>query len=235
MSSTPPMSSPVDRTSECWPWPAGPAAAMLRDGGGPAVAAAWAALVAVAVAGRLWQPEWNGVRLWNVTPLVAVALAAGALFPNRLVAVAVPLVALAVSNVFEPSYRSIVVAAAVYAASAWPVLLGGFARRGGWLGVLGGAVASSLVFFVVTNFAHWAVMGDYTLDAAGLVECYRQALLFYRPPLADVLWSLAFFAGIAAATVAHGRFDVTFGDRWSAVRVPGGRPAASESREGRLD
>lgn len=215
-------------------WPAGPAASMLRDSGGLAVAAAWATLVAVAVAGRLWQPEWNGVRLWNVTPLVAVALAAGALFPSRLAAAAVPLVALAISNVFEPSYRSLVVAGAVYAASAWPVLLGGVARRGGWLGVLGGAAASSLVFFVVTNFAHWAVMGDYTLDWAGLVECYRQALPFYRP-LGDVVWSLAFFAGIAAVTGALGSFDVAFGGRPRAVQVSGARPAASESRQGRLD
>jgi hypothetical protein len=207
---------------------------MLRDSGGPAIAVAWTALVAVAVAGRLWQPEWNGVRLWNVTPLVAVALASGALFGNRLVAAAVPLLALAISNVFEPPYRSLVVAAAVYAASAGPVLLGGVARRGGWLGVLGGAVASSLVFFVVTNFAHWAAMGDYPLDWAGLVECYRQALPFYRP-LGDVVWSLAFFAGIAAVTVALGRLDVAFGGRPSAVRVPGARAAAVESRQGRLD
>ena len=215
-------------------WPAGPAASMLRDSGGLPVAAAWAALVAVAVAGRLWQPEWNGVRLWNVTPLVAVALAAGALFGNRLVAAAVPLVALAISNVFEPSYRSLVVAAAVYAASAWPVLLGGVARRGGWLGVVGGAVASSLVFFVVTNFAHWAAMGDYTRDWAGLVECYRQAVPFYRP-LGDILWSLAFFAGIASVTVALGCCDTAFGGRRSAVRVSGVRRPASEPRQGRLD
>lgn len=229
MSSRSSMSPPAEEIR----WPAGPAASMLRESSGLAVALAWAALVAVAVAGRLWQPEWNGVRLWNVTPLVAVALAAGALFGNRLVAAAVPLVALAVSNFFEPPYKSLVVAASVYAASAWPVLFGGVAR-GGWLGVLGGAVASSLVFFVVTNFAHWAVMGDYPLDWAGLVECYRQALPFYRP-LGDIAWSLAFFAGIAAVTVALGRFDVAFVGRRSAVRVSGPRRAAVESRQGRLD
>jgi hypothetical protein len=228
------MSPPAEETR----WPAGPAASLLRESSGLAVALAWAALVSVAVAGRLWQPEWNGTRLWNVTPLVAVALAAGALFGNRLVAAAVPLVALAVSNLFEPSYRSIVVAAAVYAASVWPVLLGGVARRGGWLGVLGGTVASSLVFFIVTNFAHWAVMGDYTLDWAGLVECYRQALPFYRP-LGDILWSVAFFAGIAAVTAAAGRMDSAFASRSAAVRVPGARAGSgagvSEARKGRLD
>jgi hypothetical protein len=227
---SPPVASSADAV-----WPVGPAAGVLRESGPLMVALAWAALVAVAVAGRLWQPEWNGTRLWNVTPLVAVALAAGGLFGNRLVAAAAPLVALAISNLFEPPYKSFVVAAAVYAASAWPVLLGSLARRGGWLGVLGGAVASSLVFFVVTNFAHWAVMGDYTPDWAGLVECYRQAILFYRPPLADVLWSLAFFAGIAAVTVALGRFEAVFGGRQAAVRVTGAGAGAGDPRKDRLD
>lgn len=228
------LTSPAEPTRRDAVWPAGPAARLLADGGTAAMAIAWAALVGVAIAGRLWQPEWNGTRLWNVTPLVAVALAAGGLFRNRLVAAAAPLVALAVSNWFEPPYRSLVVAGSVYAASAWPVLLGGLARRGGWLGVLGGAVASSLVFFLVTNVAHWAAMGDYSLDWAGLVECFRQALPFHRP-LADVLWSLAFFGGIAVVTVACSRFDGVLGGRPATVRVPAARSAGGESRKSRLD
>ena len=47
----------------------------------------WFVLVAVSVVGRLWQPAFN------VTPLAGAAIAAGAVFPNPLVAVTVPLVA----------------------------------------------------------------------------------------------------------------------------------------------
>ena len=53
-------------------------------------AVVWLALVALAVAGRLWQPTWNGEQLWHATPLAAVALAAGFLFANPLVAASVP-------------------------------------------------------------------------------------------------------------------------------------------------
>jgi hypothetical protein len=175
----------------------------LDGQGTPLIEAAWFALVAVAVAGRLWQPEWQGVRLWNVTPLTAIALAAGALFPNRLLAAAAPLGALALSNVFEPEYGSWGIAAVVYAASAWPVVCGGLINRHRWAAVLGGAAAGSLVFFLATNLAHWAFTSQYEHSPAGLAACFTAALPFYRP-LGDIGWSLAVFAGMAAVREAHG-------------------------------
>jgi hypothetical protein len=174
----------------------------LRDRGGLAIAAAWIVLVAIAVVGRIWRPEWNGSPLWNVTPLAAVALAAGALFPSRVVAASVPLAALALGNLVEPEYGSLAIAVVVYAASAWPVLLGGLVNRFRWAAVVGGAAASSLVFFLTTNLAHWFFVGGYPRSAVGIVECMVAALPFYRP-LGDVCWSLVLFAGIVAAGVAE--------------------------------
>lgn len=194
----------------------------LQGSGSPVVELAWLALVAVAVAGRLWQPEWQGVRLWNVTPLTAIALAAGALFPNRLLAAAAPLGALALSNFFEPEYGSWGIAAAVYAASAWPVLFGGLVNRHRWAAVLGGAAASSLVFFVATNLAHWAFTAQYEHSAAGLAACFAAALPFYRP-LGDVGWSLAVFAGIVAVREALGAFSQRFD------RLPAPAPARRDA------
>lgn len=190
----------------------------LRGRSGLAVAAAWLALVAVAVVGRIWQPEWNGVRLWNVTPLAAVALAAGAVFPGRLMAAAVPLAALAIGNLVEPAYGSWAMAAVVYAASAWPVLLGGLVNRVRWAAVCGGAAASSLVFFLATNFAHWALTSDYERSPAGLAACFVAALPFYRP-LGDVAWSLAVFAGLVAVAAA----DEAIGRRLHPATAPAHR------------
>lgn len=165
--------------------------------------AAWLLLVAVAVAGRLWQPSWHGEPLWHATPLAAVALAAGFLFRNPLVAVGVPLAALAISNLALPAYGNPGVAAVVYAATAWPVLLGGSGllgrERPRWLAVLGGSLVSSLVFFGSTNLAHWACTSDYPHTAAGLAACFAAALPFYRwMPLGDAAWTLATFAAIVA-------------------------------------
>ncbi len=170
-------------------------------------ATVWLALVALAVAGRLWQPTWNGEPLWHATPLAAVALAAGFLFANPLVAVSVPLAALALSNVLLPGYGSLGVAAVVYAATAWPVLLGTCGILGRdrprWLAVVGGSLATSLVFFLSTNLAHWAFMADYPRTIAGLGECFVAALPFYRwMPVGDAAWTLATFGLIVAARMA---------------------------------
>jgi len=157
----------------------------------------WFVLVAVSVAGRLWQPAVN------VTPLAGAAIAAGAVFPSPLVAATVPLVALGISNLVLPGYGSsvgsLVMAAVVYAALAWPVLMGGWVRKGRWLTVLGAALASSLVFFLTTNFAYWCLSSDYPHTVAGLLACYAAGLPFYRwMPVGDAAWSLAFTGGLAA-------------------------------------
>lgn len=170
-------------------------------------AVVWLALVALAVAGRLWQPTWNGEQLWHATPLAAVALAAGFLFANPLVAASVPLAALAASNLLLPGYGSLGVAAVVYAATAWPVLLGTCGVLGQdrprWLAVVGGSLATSLVFFLSTNLAHWAFMADYPRTIAGLGECFVAALPFYRwMPVGDAAWTLATFGLIVAARMA---------------------------------
>ena len=170
-------------------------------------AAVWLALVALAVAGRLWQPTWNGEPLWHATPRAAVALAAGFLFANPLVAASVPVAALALSNVLLPGYGSLGVAAVVYAATAWPVLLGTCGILGRdrprWLAVVGGSLATSLVFFVSTNLAHWAFTADYAHTMAGLGECFVAALPFYRwMPVGDAAWTVATFGLIMAARMA---------------------------------
>jgi hypothetical protein len=167
----------------------------------------WFVLVAVSVVGRLWQPTAN------VTPLAGAAIAAGAVFPSPLVAVTVPLAALSISNLALPGYGNaagnMVMAAVIYAAIAWPVLLGsrlgsrlsgqvnGPVRFGRWLPIAGAALASSLVFFLSTNFAHWCLTNDYPHTLAGLLACYTAGLPFYRwMPVGDMAWSLAFIGGL---------------------------------------
>ena len=94
-------------------------------------AAIWIALVAVAVCGRWLQPAYG------VSPLTGVAIVAGTVFPNPLVAATVPLAALGISNLDLPGYGSSfsgwALATVVAVAFAWQVVLGRLARgrRGG--------------------------------------------------------------------------------------------------------
>ena len=180
-------------------------------------AVAWLFLVALAVVGRAWQPAAH------VTPLAAVSLAAGALFPSTLVAASVPVVALAIGNFFLPPYGSLTMALVVYAALAWPVLLGRLGLLGGvgrgtrWFAVLGGALACSLVFFFATNVAHWLLTDMYPKSASGLLACLTAALPFHRwMPAGDVAWTLAVF-GLFHALVACS--DAAAARRLSPARV----------------
>lgn len=163
----------------------------------------WIVLVALGVCGRLWQPGWN------VTPMAGIAIAAGAVFPNAIVAASVPLAALALGNLVLPGYGSLAMAAVVYAATVWPILLGrlvtisGGLKSVGWIAAAGGALASSLVFFVTTNLAYWWLSSDYPHTAAGLVACYVAALPFYRwMPVGDLAWTAVILASISAVTAA---------------------------------
>ena len=170
----------------------------------PLLAVVWLFLVTLAVVGRAWQPAAH------VTPLAAVALAAGVFFPSTILAASVPVAALAIGNLFLAGYGSLTMAIVVYAALAWPVvlgragLLGGVGRGTRWLNVVGGALASSLVFYFATNIAHWLLTDMYPRTASGLAACLVAALPFHRwMPVGDVVWSLAVFA-LLAGVVATG-------------------------------
>jgi len=171
------------------------------------LAVVWLFLVTLALVGRAWQPAAH------VTPMAAVSLAAGAIFPSTFLAASVPVVALALGNLFLPPHDSLAMAVIVSAALAWPVvlgrlgLLGGAGRNTKWFAVLGGALASSLVFFFATNVAHWLLTDMYPKSAAGLAACLTAALPFHRwMPVGDVAWSLAVFGLLAGMMAASDAF-----------------------------
>jgi len=79
-------------------------------------------------------------------------------------------------------------------------------KKNAWR-VVGGALAGSILFFVVTNLAVWAFTPLYTKTAAGLVYCFYMALPFFRNTvLSDLIFSGIFF----------GSFEVVL--YWMALR-----------------
>ncbi len=79
----------------------------------------------------------------------------------------------------------------VYVALLLPVAFGLLLRRNlkAW-SVVTGALATSITFFVITNFAEWAFYDLYPHNASGLVAGYVAALPFFRNTvLSDLLFS----------------------------------------------
>jgi uncharacterized protein DUF6580 len=139
----------------------------------------------------------------GVWPVAASALFAGRILKIPLLAFVVPVAATVLSNLVLPGDEGgvlLVVAAALCV----PAALGILARR--WPGAaptVAAMIASSLVFFAVTNLAVWAFDGLYPATLQGLAECYVAALPFLdRTVLGDLAWCAALFGG--AWLVQHG-------------------------------
>jgi hypothetical protein len=127
----------------------------------------------------------------NVTPLVAVALFSGAYLPRRW-AIVVPLGAVMISDVFLGLDAQLVFnwfAFALVACGGWWLRERRSMPRLGCL-----ALGSSTLFFLVSNFGVWVVGRLYTLDVAGLINCYIAGVPFYRNMLlGDLAYTAAIF------------------------------------------
>ncbi len=154
----------------------------------------------------------------NFAPVAALALFAAVTFRPRWLGVALPVAAMLLSDVLlEVATRIGVLDGwlargygfhhwmlVVYLGVAAAAGVGMLVRR--WAAVPAAAVAGSLVFFGVTNFAVWmdGVVGGplamYPPTWEGLVECYAMALPFYKMTLlGDLFYSGVLFGGLALA------------------------------------
>jgi hypothetical protein len=127
----------------------------------------------------------------NVTPLTAMALLGGASLMSRKQALLAPLAALLLSDLLLGLHATLPF---VYACFAATTLMGSLLKDDRSAGRLVGAcLASSVLFFVVTNFGAWLVMGIYPRSLAGLAACYTAAIPFFRNA---VFGDLAFTAAL---------------------------------------
>lgn len=135
-----------------------------------------AAIIIAAAASRLMKHPFN------FTPVAAMALFAGCYLQRRWTLI-LPLGAMLVSDYFIGFYDWQVMTS-VYVSIALAFFIGWYLRvRVKWHGVTLAALASSVTFFVVTNFAVWAFFNWYPHTWAGLINCFTLALPFFRNTL----------------------------------------------------
>lgn len=177
------------------------------------------AMVAFTVIYRLLVHYAAGAMPWNFTPVEATALFGGAYFADRRLGIAIPLIAMVIADCLI----AFTLPAAwirdwlgtlpfVYLCIALTAV-GGFALRGRVSAprVLGGALASAVLFFLVTNFATWlTARPDAGAACTGtLTACYVAGIPFFKGTLyGTVLWSALLFGGFAL-----------LGRRWSVLKL----------------
>jgi hypothetical protein len=135
---------------------------------------------------------------WQFTPVAASLLFFGARGARR--QIWLPLLLMAASDVILDKF---VYAYAMgwdqlviwgwYAAILW--LGTGLRNRQKPLPIIGAALASSISFYLITNFMVWATGTMYPMTWAGLVTCYDAAVPYFRHTLeSDLIFTAAMFA-----------------------------------------
>ncbi len=133
-----------------------------------------------------------------------MALFGGACFVSRRMAYLLPIAAMLLSDVVLGSTRYslwslLAIQPVVYACILATTALGQCIadRRSVWQ-VGASALAGSLLFYLVTNFATWAGGHLYPMTASGLAECYIKAIPFFGNSLAaDAVFTTILFVGLA--------------------------------------
>lgn len=166
-------------------------------------------LIGLAVLSR-WLPHPP-----NFSPVMGIALFAGARFATRGQALGVALLAMVLSDLWLGFHSTIPF---VYGSLAIVTLLGFNNLKPaifGW-GRLGGmSLWSAIIFFVITNFGVWMTQDLYAHTPAGLMACFTAAIPFFPATLlSTVIYSFALFTFWSIAdiwglpeTVARERAD----------------------------
>ena len=135
----------------------------------------------------------------NFTPIGAMALFSGAYLGRRgVIAFAAPLGALFLSDLVLGFYHGM---PTVYFSVALIVIVGSLSlQRVSVLRVGAAAVASSVLFFAITNFGMWLFSGFYPPNLAGLEACFVAAIPFFQNTVAgDLFYAALLFGGFKVA------------------------------------
>lgn len=165
-----------------------------------------ALIVLCTLLSRLVAPATGINELYNFSPLGATALFGAAYFSRPWMAFAAPLLSLWVSNLlldnlfFSQYYNGFSWFSnwEVYAAFALIIVLGNYLlMKVNAARVILAALSSSVLFFLLTNFAVWQSGSLYPPTPAGLAACYTAALPFFKNTLqSDLLFSGILFYGM---------------------------------------
>lgn len=129
----------------------------------------------------------------NFAPIGALALFSG-VYLSKKYALVIPLAAMVISDFFI-GWHSLVLftwgSFALIGVIGWSVR-----KRKNVFTILGGSLAGSILFFLITNFAVWAFTPLYTRTISGFIQCYIMAIPFFRNTVLGDLFYVGVFFGL---------------------------------------
>jgi hypothetical protein len=161
-------------------------------------------IILIAASLRL-VPHWP-----NLTPIAAMALFGGACLNKKWLAFLIPVVAMFVSDLIIGFHSYM---AAVYICFIITVVLGfSLTSNRKFHRIALTSIASSIIFFILTNLAVWIGSPFYSQDMSGLMTCYAAALPFFNDGslgisflfngiIGDLFYNFIFFGAFALVSL----------------------------------
>ena len=135
----------------------------------------------------------------NFTPILATAIYAPYLIKDKWVAMSLPLLAMFIADLWIGFHPYMLW---VYGAIGLSTLISNLSMRFDkeymQLGIM--AILSSILFFIITNFAVWTMWDYYPKTIEGLIMCYTMAIPFFH----NTLLSTIVYTSLIVLTVKKG-------------------------------
>jgi hypothetical protein len=129
----------------------------------------------------------------NFTAVGAIALFGGTYLPNKKLAFVVPFLAMLITDAIIGLHPTMW---AVYLSFGLIVLIGmQVAKNKKVTSIFVGALSSSILFFIITNFAQWIADPFYAKTGAGLAQCFTMAIPFFGYTAAGDLFYVTILFG----------------------------------------
>ena len=124
---------------------------------------------------------------WNFTPILAMGIFSGFYFKNFILGSFVVIFSMFIGDLFLGFHSTMFF---TYASLIIAVVLGLFINKFKFTEILFSGLASSVCFFVVTNFGAWFTLEMYEKNLTGLTQSYVLAIPFFHNTLISTLFYL---------------------------------------------
>ena len=130
----------------------------------------------------------------NFTPILASAIMSPLLIKDRWFGIAIPILAMFISDVIIGFH---IYQFVIYPTILTIALVSPMRKNYAMLGVM--VVGGSVWFFITTNFAVWIVWDYYPKTIEGLITCYTLAIPFFK----NTLISTCLFTGLLTFSIKY--------------------------------
>ena len=127
---------------------------------------------------------------WNFSPMIAAGIFAGFYFRHFYLGSFVIILSMFLGDLFLGFHNTMFF---TYLSLAIVVLVGLYLKNLKFTNILYGTLASSIVFFIITNLGAWVTLEMYSKDINGLVQSYTMAIPFFHNTLISTFVYLYIF------------------------------------------